>query len=89
MKMATLLVTDAWRAAQQPEAIAEAITLGEQIASLLTGAGMLIDFACQDVTPIVPSAVLRSQVIVGRIIREMHRLTPVVSRLRAAGGVMD
>lgn len=76
--------TDAWRAAQEPEAIARAVEIGEQIADLLTGAAGLIERACQNVDSIVDNAVLRCQVILDRLAGEADRLAPVLTRLRAA-----
>lgn len=76
--------TDAWRAAQEPDAIAEAITIGEQIRDLLTHAAGLIEHACQDVDSIIEDATLRCQVILDRLTGEAHRLEPTLTRLRAA-----
>ncbi|MGH3707894.1 MAG: hypothetical protein ACRDRQ_07255 [Pseudonocardiaceae bacterium] len=76
--------TDAWRAAQNPEAIAEAVTIGEQIVELLTQAADLVERACLDVDSIIENANLRCQVILVRLAGETDRLEPVLARLRAA-----
>ena len=76
--------TDAWRAAQEPDAIAEAIKIGEQISDLLTQAAGLIERACQDVDSIIADATLRCRVILDRLTAEEHRLEPPLTRLRAA-----
>ena len=77
----------AWRAAQQPEAIAEAVRMGEQVSDLLTRAARLVHSACRDVDPLVESAHLRCQVILDRLTGETDRLVPVLRRLRAARAV--
>lgn len=76
--------TDAWRAAQQPDAIAEAIKFGEQITELLTQAAGLIDRACQDMDSIIENTTLRCQVILDRLTGETDRLASALTRLRAA-----
>lgn len=76
--------TGAWRAAQEPEAIAQAVEIGEQIADLLTEAAGLIERAGQDVDSIVDNAVPRCQMILDRLTGEADRLAPVLTRLRAA-----
>lgn len=79
-----VFVADAWRAGQEPEAIADAITIGEYITDLITEAAALIKRACQDAYPIIENAILRCQMIVDRLIRETDRLGTVLRRLRAA-----
>lgn len=76
--------TDAWRAAQEPDAIAEAIRIGEQISDLLTRAAGLIERACREVDSIIEGSTLRCQVILDQLISEAERLAPVLTRLRAA-----
>lgn len=77
-------VADAWRAGQEPEAIADAIKVGEYITDLITEAATLIKRACQNVDLIVESAIPRCQMIVDRLIRETDHLGTVLRRLRAA-----
>jgi hypothetical protein len=77
-------VPDAWRIGGQPEAISEAIKVGEQITDLLEEAATLVQRACQEVDSIVELASVRCQVILDHIAREAARLTPVLARLRAA-----
>jgi hypothetical protein len=84
MIKAHVFVTDAWRTGQEPEAIADAITLGDYITDLITEAATLIKRACQDVDPIIKTATLRCQMIVDRLIRETDLLGTVLRRLRAA-----
>jgi hypothetical protein len=74
----------AWRAAQHPEAITEAITMGEQVSDLLTHAARMVRSACQDVDTLVDHTPLRCQVILDRLAGETDRLTPMLRRLRAA-----
>lgn len=78
-------VVDAWHAAQDPKAIAEAIKIGEQVTGLLAEATTLVQRACQDVDLIVDHASLRCQAILEQLAREAARLAPVLARLRAAG----
>jgi hypothetical protein len=75
---------DAWRVGQEPEAIMEALKVGEQVMGLLIQAATLIEHACQDVYLIIDNAAVRCQVIVDQLIREIVRLAPVLTRLRAA-----
>ena len=77
----------AWRVAQQPDAIAEAVRTGEQVNDLLTHAARLVHRACRDVDPLVESASLRCQVILDRLTGQTDRLIPVLRRLRAAKAV--
>jgi F0F1-type ATP synthase membrane subunit b/b' len=79
-----VFIPDAWRAAQEPEAITEAVRIGEQITTLLAQAAILIERACQNVEAIIENANLGCQQILDRLTRETTRLTPVLSRLRAA-----
>lgn len=77
-------VSGAWRAGQQPDALSEAIKVGEQITDLLEEAATLVQRACQQVDAIIDTASLRCQAILDQIAREAARLTPVLTRLRAA-----
>jgi N-acetylglucosamine-6-phosphate deacetylase len=77
-------VVDAWHTGQQPEAITEAIKVGEQITDLLNEAATLVARACGQVDSIVDNASLRCQMILDQIAREAARLRPVLARLRAA-----
>lgn len=77
-------IPDAWRAGQEPEAITEALKIGEQIIGLLIQAVTLIEQARQDVYLIIDNAAVRCQVIVDQLMRERARLAPVLTRLRAA-----
>lgn len=77
----------AWRVAQQPEAIAEAVRIGEQVSDLLTQAARLVHSACRDVDPLVESTHLRCQAILDQLTGETDRLLPVLRRLRAARAV--
>lgn len=77
-------VSDAWRAGRRPDALADAITIGEQSIELMTQAIGLIEHACADVNPIVHNAHLRCQVILDHLYVQINRLDPVLSRLRAA-----
>lgn len=85
MMKSTCSVSGAWRTGRQPEAITEAIKVGEQITDLLEEAATLVQRACQQVDSIIDTASLRCQVILDQIAREAARLTPVLTRLRAAG----
>ena len=76
--------TTAWRVAQEPEAIAEAVKIGEQVIELLTRAAGFIEHACRDVDSIIENATLRGQVILDQLAVETDRLTPALARLRAA-----
>lgn len=80
--------TDAWRAAQEPDAIAEAIKFGEQITELLTQAAGLIDNACHDVEEIIDNAPRRCRIILDQLTSETDRLTRALTRLRAAHKVV-
>lgn len=82
-------VVDAWQAAQDPKAIAEAITIGEQVTGLLAEATTLVQRACQDVDLIIDHASLRCQAILERLAQEAARLAPVLARLRAAGKAVE
>lgn len=79
---------DAWRTGQEPDAIMEALAIGEQIMGLLVQAAILIEEACQNVNQIINNTTVRCQVIVNQLIREMTRLAPIVIRLRAASGAV-
>lgn len=79
-----VFIPDAWRAGRQPEALAQAVTIGEQIIELINQAIRLIEQACADADQIVPGARLRCQAIADRLCVQSHRIGPVLSRLRAA-----
>jgi len=76
--------TDAWRAGCQPEALAEALKIGEQIIELMRQAIDLVERACADVEPIIENTTVRCQLILGQLHAQTDRLDPVLSRLRAA-----
>ena len=80
----TVFITDAWRTAQEPDALSEALTRGEQIIALVTQAATLIDRASQGVEAIIENTTLRCQPILDQLASEVDRLTPVLTRLRAA-----
>lgn len=75
---------DAWRVGQEPEAITEALRLGEQIIGLVIQAATVIDDACRNVYLIIDDAAVRCQVIVDQLMREIVWLAPLLTRLRAA-----
>lgn len=79
-----VFVPDAWRAAQEPEAITEALSMGEHITTLATQAITLIDRACHNVESIIENTTLRCQPILDQLASEIDRLTPILTRLRAA-----
>lgn len=82
MMTKSLFVPDAWRAAQEPEAIGEAFTIGVQTIVLVTQAATLINQARQSVG--INDAEASCQVIVDRLADQTSRLRPVLWRLRAA-----
>lgn len=82
-------VMEAWRIAQRPDAIVEAIEIGEQIIDLLIDATVLMQRASQDVDPIVHNASVRCQMIVDQLTRETQRLAPILWRLRAASKAVN
>jgi len=75
---------DAWRVGQEPEAITEALKLGEQIMGSVIQAATLIEQAYRNVDGIIEDSAVRCQVIVDRLMRETVRLAPILTRLRAA-----
>lgn len=75
---------DAWRMGQEPEAIREALKLGDQVMGLFIQAATLIQQACQDVYLIIDNTAVRCQVMVDQLMREIVRLAPILTRLRAA-----
>lgn len=77
-------MTDAWRAAQEPHSLTEALARGERITTLVTQATALINRACQRVEAIIENTTPRCQPIVDQLGSEVDRLTPVLARLRAA-----
>lgn len=80
----TVFITDAWRAAQEPDALTEALTRGQRITTLLTQATTLIDRASQSVEAIIANTTLRCQPILAQLAGETDRLELVLMRLRAA-----
>jgi hypothetical protein len=83
-----LYTPDAWRVGQEPDAIMEALKLGEQVMGLFIQAATLIEQACQDVYLIIDNAAVWCQMIVDQLMRERARLAPVLTRLRAASRVV-
>lgn len=77
-------VTDAWRAGQEPEAIREALRMGEQVIGLFIQAATLIEESCRNVYLIIEDAAVRCQMIVDQLMREIVRLAPILARLQAA-----
>lgn len=84
VRKTTWYASDAWRAAQRPDAIKEAAEIGEQIITLLTQATTLVERARDDVDSIVHNATLRCQAILDQLAGERDRLEPALTRLRAA-----
>jgi hypothetical protein len=76
-------VVDAWRIAQEPDAIIEAIVIGQQISDLISQARSEVEQACHDVTPIIEHAHRQCQGILDQLAREAHRVAPVLTRLHA------
>jgi predicted HAD superfamily Cof-like phosphohydrolase len=77
----------AWRVAHHPEAITEAVRMGEQISDLLTQATRLLHSARREADHITQYTPLRYQAIQDRLTGEIDRLVPLLRRLRAAGAV--
>lgn len=77
-------VIDAWRAGQEPDAIAQAVTIGEQITDLLAEAATLVQRARWNADSIIEDAYIRCQAILDRLTGGTDRLAPVLIRLRAA-----
>lgn len=75
---------DAWRVGQEPEAITEAVEVGEQIMGLFIQAATLIEQACQNVELIIENTAAWCQMIVDQLMREALRLIPILTRLQAA-----
>lgn len=84
----TVFVTDAWRAAQEPDALTEALSRGHQITTLITQATTLIDRACTSVEAIIENTTLRCQPILDQLAGETDRLELVLARLRATSKVV-
>jgi hypothetical protein len=84
-KAASWYTADAWRAALNPDAITEAVTIGEQIIELLTQTIGLVEHACADVDLIIENTRPRCQVILNGLYGQADRLDPVLVRLRSAG----
>jgi hypothetical protein len=78
-------LADAWRAALNPDAITEAVTIGEQIIELLTQTIALVERACAGVNPIIENTHPRCKVILDGLYGQAHRLDPALARLRSAG----
>jgi hypothetical protein len=76
-------VPDAWRVALVPDAIIEALAIGEQINELLTHAIGLVEHACADADQIIDNAHRRCHTILGQLYGQADRLGPVLRRLRA------
>lgn len=76
--------SDAWRVGQEPEAITEALKLGEQIMGLFIRAATVIEQASRNADGIIENSAARCQVIVDQLMRERVRLAPLLARLRAA-----
>ena len=77
-------VIDAWHAAHQPNAITQALTIGEQITDLLIEATTLVQRARWNTDSIIEDAYIRCQAILDRLTDEANKLAPVLIRLRAA-----
>jgi hypothetical protein len=82
---ASWYVPDAWRAVLAPDAIGEALAIGEQIIQLLTQAISLVERACADVDQIMDHTHPRCQTILDQLYGQADRLDPVLRRLRAVG----
>lgn len=76
-------VVDAWRIAQEPDAISEAIGIGHQISDFISQARSEIERACHDMTPIIEHTHRQCQEILDQLAREAHRIAPVLTRLQA------
>ncbi len=76
-------VIDAWRIAQEPEAILEAIVIGQQITDFIGQARGEIERACHDMAPIIEHTRRQCQGILDQLAREAHRVAPVLTRLQA------
>jgi hypothetical protein len=77
-------VIDAWHAAQEPDAIIQAIRIGEQITDLLAEAAILIRRARWGVDVVIEGAYIRCQELLRRLADETDRLISALLRLRAA-----
>jgi uncharacterized protein (DUF2344 family) len=75
-------IIDAWRIAHEPQAITEAITIGQQINDLLNQASTQIDQACYEVNPVIERAHYHCRLILNQLTSEVHRLAPVLTRLQ-------
>jgi hypothetical protein len=84
-KTANWYLADAWRAALNPDAITEAVTIGEQIIELLAQTIGLVERACADVNPIIENTHPRCKVILDGLHGQANRLDPALARLRSAG----
>lgn len=76
-------VVDAWRIAQEPDAIIEAIVIGEQISDFISQARSEVERACHDMTPIIEHTHCQCQQILDQLAREARRVAPVLTRLQA------
>jgi hypothetical protein len=77
-------IIDAWHAAQEPDAIIQAIKVGEQITDLLAEAAILIRRARWDVDVVIEGTYIRCQELLRRLADETDRLISALLRLRAA-----
>jgi hypothetical protein len=76
-------VVDAWRIAQEPDAIIEAMVIGEEISDFISQARSEVERACHDMTPIIEHTHRQCQGILDQLAREARRVTPVLTRLQA------
>ncbi|MGH3937411.1 MAG: hypothetical protein ACRDTG_02055 [Pseudonocardiaceae bacterium] len=83
--MSSIYVIDAWRMAQEPQAIAEAVAIGQEIHDLFTEVSAEIKQACQDAAPLVEHAQQQCQHILDQITAETQRLAPILTQLRVIG----
>ncbi|MGH9961452.1 MAG: hypothetical protein ACREBC_30705 [Pyrinomonadaceae bacterium] len=76
-------VVDAWRIAQEPDAILEAIVTGQQISDFISQARSEVERACHEMTPIIEHTHRQCQGILEQLAREARRIAPVLTRLQA------
>jgi hypothetical protein len=82
---ASWYVPDAWRAVLAPDAIIEALAIGEQTIQLLTQTISLVERAYADMNQIIDNAHLRRQTILNQLYGQADRLDLVLRRLRSVG----
>jgi hypothetical protein len=75
-------VVDAWRIAQEPDAILEAIVIGQQITDFIGQARGEIERACHDMTPIIEHTHRQCHAILDQLAREAHRIALMLTRLQ-------